>query len=560
MAKIFYTLITLISALGLLFFTYTFLYPKETGPRISFEYPSDGKIGIPTDFKIKIRNTQGSALDDARLGITLKGPLAFSDKPVSDSLFSKKIGTLGLGSEIEEVIPLIALFSEDNSVPRLISIALDYSTSPGGTRFSKNIDYTLPAVSSPLSLSLSFPESVTSGHSLDTKIAYENISDTQLPTILLRLLPSPFFRLEKNSLIDEAGDSNEWSLGALSAKVKDNFTVMGKVSGPENQFFDINLEAYSVVGGERYLIGKSKASSTIAISPISLTASVNNLDFYPARLGDTLTYLIHLDRLNNSETRGTLTITLDGELFDLPTLTTNQQGEVNFRGRSGNKLTFDVASGVTRTALSFSLKLKNSIIIRRFADKNYSVKAIINYSDNKNSSELTKEVKVGGALELSPALIYRDASSGIINKGPFPPKSGLPTEYSLHLGIKNTISDLGNINVLITLPESTEYIENRSLPETASVIYDAPSRMLKLTLDRVSAGRGYLNTPFDVIFRLRHTPEEAEIGSYAKVVNSLSYTAEDTWTSAPISGSLPLLTTELPLDSTVKKREGQVLR
>jgi hypothetical protein len=83
---------------------------------------------------------------------------------------------------------------------------------------------------------------------------------------------------------------------------------------------------------------------------------------------------------------------------------------------------------------------------------------------------------------------------------------------------------------------------------------------VKLSIDRISAGRGYVNPVLDVILRLKNTPSASEAENYAKVVESISYNAEDAWTNAPLSGTFPALTTELPSDPTVKKNDGQVLR
>jgi len=164
-----------------------------------------------------------------------------------------------------------------------------------------------------------------------------------------------------------------------------------------------------------------------------------------------------------------VTASLAGELFDMQTLST--KGRINsitnsIEWNASNAPQLKLIDVGASGDLYFQINLVKNFPITRLSDKNFVVR-VQSHLDSpsvpfylqatKTVSDASLDTKVGGAVFIDAQAFYRDASSGIANQGPFPPRTNTPTEYTIHWVITNYSTDIKNIKVTTALEPGVQW-------------------------------------------------------------------------------------------------------
>jgi len=123
-------------------------------------------------------------------------------------------------------------------------------------------------------------------------------------------------------------------------------------------------------------------------------------------------------------------------------------------------------------SVDFDIRVKNSYPIKRLNDKNFTLGILAEIESptvpyfvaaKKTVNSLKLETKVTGQVKVDAKAYFRDATAGILNEGPFPPKVNRATNFTVHWLITNYGTDISGIEVKAAFPLPNYYLANRKI-------------------------------------------------------------------------------------------------
>ncbi len=541
---------------------------RSKGLDLKMSGPEKVLIGVPFDFQINVANVSQNTLEDVRLTTTLPAGIAFVGAPAAKNADFRDLKTLGAGGVSQQAFKLVALNGE-NSFKR-IEVSVNFLSGSLSSRFQKKDVYDLAIGGYGLALDIVAPQKIFSGENFDTEISYKNVSDIDFSDLKLKIDFPPTFRLVKSTLEPDAGN-NIWILGGLRQGSEMKFKINGNILGPDGAFFDIKATIEAVLLGQPYPITVNTATLSIATSPLSIRIEANGDSDYVARVDDSITYDINY--FNNTDIglqNVVIKAQLIGAMYDFATLDSN----AIFRS-SDNTLTWNASNADELATLSpgesgavhFTIRTKNTYPINRLSDRNFILKVVgsIESPTVPNFVAATKtiglanlETKVGGKVDIHTRVYFRDAASGIINKGLFPPSVNQKTNYTVHWLITNYGTDIKDVEVKAFLAGNVRFTGVVKTTGNSAPVYNEATQEVIWKIDKVQATTGVIGKALEATFQIEATPSSLDAGAYMPLIQDTSLKAADDFTGLELSAGSFSVTTQLPDDTTISSNQGIV--
>ena len=531
--------------------------------------PQQVFLGVPFDINISVVNKSRSVLQDSRLAVTLPEGAVFVGSPVQENTNLKDLGSIGSGGVLDESFTIMILKGE-NTI-RQLSANLTYSPSTIGARFEKKATFDISIGQPALSLDLITPQKVLSGDNFEITVGYKNNSDIEFSNLKLRLQYPPSFTFESTTLkADE--DNNVWNLGSLRPGSEKDFTINGNIIGPDNSFFEFRGFIESEFSGQTYTVSDNLATISILPSPFSLKISLNENEGFAVRPDDSLRYTISYVNNTDVTLRDVIvTAQLSGEMFDLPTIRTKGV----FRSLD-NTIIWNAATNPELALISanqsgsvdFSIRAKKQYPIRRLSDRNFTLKVSAQIESptvpyflaaDKTIGLANISNKVSGDIDLQTIGLFRDAASGIINQGPFPPRANQSTQFSIHWIIKNFSTDVSDVKVRTFLAGDTNFLRVVRSNVDSVPIYNPRRQEITWDISHINATRGVLSEPVEAIFQIETRPSINMINREAPLMQETTIEAKDDFTGVTLTDKTRRVSSRLPDDPTVTGIEGAVI-
>lgn len=541
-----------------------YLFKQASQPNVGVEFskPSRVFLGEPFEVVVSFSNFSDKVLKSAKLSIALPDGIALVGVAQSQRIREQALGDLGPGSVNQEKMSLIA--TDGSQTLKRLEATLTYAVSEESrAQFEAKGDVDIPIGEPAVSLNFMTPQNVVSGQNFDVVVTYKNNTARELKNVTVKLDYPPVFRFDKSTIEPSSGNSI-WDLGALTPNSEGKFAVTGSVVGPEQTVFSLSGNVAVAIMGQAYIITTQTASVGIAIAPISLGITINGTVDFVAHTGDTVRYVLAYK--NNSEQtleNATIQAKFVGELFDFSSVSTAGSFDPVSRTVSWSSSNAPALRALPPGAagtVDVDIKIVNDFPIRRLSDKNYflSVQARVE-SPTKPSEGVARalsvaslETKVAGAVRIDTAGYFRDAASGILNNGPYPPKVGQPTQYSIHWRIKNFTTDISNVRVTAALGPGVRFTGvTKSSGETKPSLSTSTGQIV-WEIPFVPATKGVVGSPLEGIFQVELTPDAGSAGSDATLVGTTAIYAQDNFTGTPLSSSDEPMTTAVPDDATIE--------
>jgi hypothetical protein len=557
----------LLAIIGLSVF-YIFRFQTTRGLDLEMEVPDDVLSGVPFDLKVNFSNNSGAILEDARLTLALPEGAAFFGQDPQKTIDHKSLGVVGIGSLIQETYSII-MFAPD-ATEKEFRVTVNYSTESLGARFEKTETIQTNVASSGIVVEMVVPEKVVSGDEFETEVKYKNVSGRGFSNLELRLEYPASFTFVSSSLKPDR-ENNIWQLGDLRSGSEGSFTVRGSMIGNERDVFDMKSTLSMEASGQTYLLHQGTSQIHISSSPLALAIHLPQGGDYVANPGDVLMYTVSY--VNNTDTPlrdVVVRAQLVGEMYDMNSIQTT--GAVRL---SDNRIIWTAAS-VPELALldpgragavTFSVKVKDVYSIRRFSDKNFILKVTAeaesptvpsSLSAAKVFSQARLETKVFGKVSVDAQAFFRDATSGILNKGVIPPKVGQPTNFTIHWVVKNFATDVNNIEVRAVLGNNVKMVGEAKSNIGALPVYEQSTNEVVWKLDKIQANQGAIGTPIEAIFQIEAVPSIEMVGNYMNLLGQTVLRATDAFAGKEVSANDVGLTTALPDDATIGQQNGIV--
>lgn len=541
-----------------------YLFRQASQPSVSVEFSKPSKVflGEPFEATVSFSNFSDKVLKNAKLSVTLPDGIAQVGGPQSQRIREQALGDLGPGSVNQEKMTLIA--TDGSQTLKRLEAVLTYAVSEESrAQFEAKGNIDIPIGEPAVGLSFTTPQNVVSGQNFDVIVSYKNNTSRGLKNITLELDYPPVFRFGK-STVEPSSGSGTWDLGALTPNSEGKFTVTGSVVGPEQTLFSLSGNIAVTLMGQAYTITTQTASVEIAIAPISLGITINGAADFVAHTGDTVRYVLAYKN-NSEQTLQNVTIQAKfvGELFDFSGVST--AGSFDSVSRtvswsSSNAPTLGALPPGAAGTVDVDIKLVNDFPIRRLSDKNYSLSVQARVESPTTPSEGVAralsvaglETKVAGAVRIDTAGYFRDAASGILNNGPYPPKVGQPTQYSVHWRVRNFATDISNVRVAASLGPGVRFTGVAKSSGETQPTFSTSTGGIVWEIPFVPATKGVVGSPLEGIFQVELTPDAGSAGSDATLVGTTTISAQDNFTGTSLSSSDEPMTTAVPDDTTIE--------
>ena len=161
---------------------------------------------------------------------------------------------------------------------------------------------------------------------------------------------------------------------------------------------------------------------------------------------------------------------------------------------------------------TFQIRAKDQFSIRRLGDKNYYLKAeakidspTVPYylSAEKLRAWLLWKPKWRARLSETKAY-FRDAASGVINRGPWPPRVNQPTQYTVHWLITNYATDVRNVEVRAFLESGVDWTGQVKSNTGSLPVYNERTQEIVWLINEIPATKELLVSHWNHFSNKRH--------------------------------------------------------
>ena len=553
-----------VAASGFYFYDY-FSASREIS--LSASVPNNVLMGVPFDLAVDFDNGSKNILENVRLSVLLPEGTAALNVGKEKRVFEKEIGDIDPESGFSEKIKIL-VFSGGESVKKF-NISVNYDSSLG-VAFEKKQSAEISIREPAIKLDLVAPEKVLNNEEFETIIKYANISEFDFSGVKLNFnFPKDFIVKSFNPAIN----GNVLDIGNLNKNQKGEIAVVGKISGANQTFFEINSSVEAFYGNQVFKISEKTAKVNIAPSPLFLKIESDITSGYVLP-NNNLRFRIAY--LNNSDVGlGDVIIKakLSGEMFDFSRLRTN----ASFNSRD-NTLTWNAASDFGLRliepggsgAVEFEISVKQSYPIKRLSDKNFVLKIAADISSptvpyyvaaDKTTGFANWEIKVAGAITLDSKIYFRDYSalaSGISNKGSLPPKANQPINFIIHWIVGNYSTDVREANVGAYLGSGVRLVGEAKSNINTIPVYNERTQEVSWFIDKIAATKGIINKPIEAVFQIELLPNANQIGQYPILIGDSSISTIDEFVNLQLTGAAEGVTTRDLSDIGFDSKNGEV--
>lgn len=540
---------------------------------ISINGPVSIPGGTPVSYDIVVANNNKVDLQTVDMSVDFpSGSVDPANPSVPLTNYTKMIGDIPTGGSAKSSADVI-MYGEEN-LEKEINVTITYSVKGSSVPFTKNKVFDVLINSSPIGVTISSFDKITSGQEFGMTVNVKSNSGGTLKDLLLTATyPSGY------SLISSApaslSDNTTWKLGNLAAGATKSVTLHGKLSGEDSDLrafhFTVGTEGNPGVIGTAYMAAEQDV--TIEKPFISLTMPIDGdsgSGDHNGKFGQGEE--VDLDWFNNlsvSVSNVSITMKLSGTAYDKThvqagagyfdsahdTITWSRETNPELAsigpGESG-KVTFSVtptdpsASGnpAVDPKITFSANVSGTRAQEANVPQSVSVDAL------RNTKVITEATLSGRVLR---------TTGPFVNAGPVPPVAEQPTTYTVVWDVDNTSNAIQNAAVTASLPPYVKWLGTVS-PSTENVRFDQSSGVITWNVGDVGTYTLNSSGRREVAFQISFTPSVDQINQIPTLVNQASLTALDTFTNAQVNSSQSELSTRFSTDPNYTSGQETVVK
>lgn len=556
--------VIIVFAVMILFLVGGYFYTNSTnrGVSVDINLPKENIYpGDIFDMDVILSNNSQGTLSNIRLTLNFPQHIRLFENGDRVNEVRELEGEIGPGSLIKETYKVVVLPGGEGDDYSLEAKA-NYTTEAFSNDFERRKEKKIDIKIDEFKLELSTPNRATAGERFDVEMPYSMPDDITDSLDKILVLEGPSLSILGANL--EQSAENEWLLEKGEDK---KVTASISIGTRPADTFAIKAKMIVKFMDQPYLIIERESQMEFAGSSLALSVDLEDpKDFVSP--SETLNYRVSYKNNTDVELKDAIIrAELVGDMFDLGSVETsgtfdslsrtitwssNRFGELRDLGK-GEEGTFNVAVKVKPNFPSntndknFTLQIRASI---------ESPTVIQGTNTDRTSNFANSEVSVSGNVSVDARAYFRDAQSGILNEGPFPPKVGQATEYTIHWSLSNAGTDLDEVIVKAPLEDGVVFTGDVKGYKSTLPILDADNNEIVWLVGNLSA----VDDNPEVVFQIRLTPGVGLLGQFAPLLGITSVSAKDTFTEVELLNTDSGLTTQLPDDATVGSNQGKVIQ
>ncbi|MEN9912728.1 MAG: hypothetical protein RLY66_136 [Candidatus Parcubacteria bacterium] len=531
--------------------------------------------GAPVSFDITIANNNTVDLQGAYLAVDFPAGTTDADDRVSElKLIQEPLNDIPAGGSVTKTVRAI-MFGQEN-LQRQIGMKVTYKVKGSTALFTKTSSYDVLINSSPVLLTVSSFDEITSGQELAIKLSLKSNSQDILKNVLLKAT-YPFGWTFKSSDIKPLADNSTWKIGDIPPGGERTIVIRGIVQGEdsESRVFRFVAGAQSAIDakviGTQYMTAEHEL--TIQKPFISLGIAVNNDDTasdYVGQFGQSQRMSVKwFNNLSTSVSNMVITAKLSGSAYDKNAV----QPDQGYFNSSTNEIVWNrqtnsefgsIGAGengqVTFTIAPRDLSTSGKAVVNPTVVVSASVAGSRTQGSSvpeKLSSVVERTTRIPSNIALTGRVVR--SVGPFQNTGPIPPKVEQATTYTVVWTVDNTSSAVTNAQVTATLPAYVKWLGAVS-PTSEGVTYDENSGLITWNIGNVNPYTTDSARRREVYFQVSFQPGINLANQSPTILNQATLTAVDSFTGAQLQSKQDYLSTRFSTDPEYKEGQATVTK
>jgi hypothetical protein len=518
---------------------------------IQIDGPQKIQSGAFLKYDFSIKNANGAAIENCQLSIEYPKGSQLQNPQRPDNQDALEIGRLA-GGKKKMVSSYVKIFGPEE-YKGVVRVSLKYTPPRISSELKKETDFAVDIVSSPLKIVIDEPKIVTLNKDIVYTINFSNKSEDTYKGIRFKINYPDGFNPKSFVPINPDIANNTWVIDQISPSEEKEFKVTGVLT---KELDIINLTAVIEMKdiNDQYQV-YSQAFSAISLTPAPVNISIQTTNLSSLNIanpGSDIEFIVNFNNTTDSVLRNlALSVVLGSNLFDSNSVIPENQGiyiekekKIVWDSRRISQLA--ILGPFEAGSTKFRLKLKNSIPIESYNDKNFTMEAKASILPNMVPPELSgiqlenssqTSIKLNSVLIAKGAILDQNTQQPFTSSGPYPPKSGEKTTYLVDWQLLNYYNNIENITVSSQLPIGV-YWENTWWPQDNNITFDPLTGQLLWQIKELKAGTGLTSPVKRVIFKVGSIPSPTQIGSRLRLVEEAQVSGKDMFTQQGLSAKI----------------------
>ncbi len=528
------------------------IYSKEE-LKLEMIGSQEAQLGQEVEYVVKYKNNGEFRLENPSLIFQAPDFSIKDDKIYTQEVIdSGKLGGAIYPGEERSISFKMRLVGKAGDA-KVAKATLSYQPKNLSARYESVTTYTTVMKDVPLDLDMDISSTVEASKDFHFKINYVSNVDWLLTDLRVNIdYPSGYTFTQSNP---KSLDKDEWIIPVLNKNQSGIIDVTGQLGGDlgEGKVFKARIGMWKE--GEYVPLKEIEKGTKIVKPTVAIRQTVNGDANYAAKPGEWLHYEVYYRNVSDSELYNLVMVDkMDGDLFDFASVKSDtgnfQPGDnsVIFDWRQNNQLAY--LAPLAEGKGEFWIKLKDDL--SNLSQPQLSNKVMIGPAREDFTT------KISSKLELAQKVFYNDEIFG--NSGPFPPRAGSATTYTVTWQAKNYYSNVKGVTVKAVLPPETQFGGSKIFPENQAgkLAYDSATRELMWNIGDMTAGQGLISNPLNISFQVSVAPADSHIGNKMVIIGEALIQGEDGWTESTLESTAPAVDTSTLSDIGMQPERGVV--
>lgn len=554
-----FALLFFVVAVGFAFYAIQSNYNAVSSKNIDITVsgPTSISAGDPLSLNVSVRNRNDVSLEGVKLMVEYpQGTRSVGSLGEELTRKTFEIGTIPSGRSGEVTLDMV-LFGAEGDV-KSIKLGLEYRVPDSSALFYTEDVHEMEIGSSPLSLSISSPQRVSSGQIIEVEATISaNTTEVIRDVILTTDYPFGFEFISASRT--PTYDNDVWKLGDIAPGSSQTIRITGRLSGQQDEErtlrFVLGLESEtddSEVGTPFLSYNQTIVLEKPAINLSFLLGGQLGNEFIIQESGNMRADISWQNNLPSKVADASLRVDLTESLVDTSTISTSRgayrptAGSMIWDSRSSPEM--QVINSGASGGVSFTFTPRDVVSLAgNLQEPELVVRITMSGTPLEGGTEpinisTVKTIKFATALDLESTLKYIE--------GEMPPSLNEETIYEVRWSLKNAVNHVSGAKVVATLPSYVRWVGEAS-PTSESVTFNSVGGQVIWDLGDIQAGAGYSRTGREVAFRVGVTPITGHVGKSPTVIGSAHASGTDTFVNKTVEDSVPLFTTDAGGNGTV---------